>query len=112
MKAPVLNRRMVLEARTRTADGAGGHVQGWTPLGTLWAALDGRTGRGARGEAAALGLARFRITVRGAAHGAPRRPVAGQRLVEGARVFSIRAVTEADAAGRYLICHAEEERVT
>jgi head-tail adaptor len=46
--------------------------------------------------------------VRGAPVGAPSRPVAGQRFREGARIYPILAVAEADPEGRYLVCHAEE----
>ena len=37
MKAPHLNRALVLEGVLRTADGAGGFTEAWTALGTLWA---------------------------------------------------------------------------
>ena len=39
MSAPRLNRKLVLEAPTRVADGAGGYT-------VTWAALGGRLGRG------------------------------------------------------------------
>ena len=39
----------------------------------------------------------------------PSRPKAGQRLVEGTRLFLIQAVTERDPDGRYLTCFAREE---
>lgn len=104
-----LTRKLVLEAPERTEDGAGGFVESWVALGTLWAAVDMRSGREARGEVAALSRAAFRITVRAAPVGAPSRPVAGQRFREGDRVFLVRAVGEADGDARYLMCFAEEE---
>ena len=36
------------------------------------------------------------------------RPIAGQRFREGARIYPIIAVAEADPEGRYLVCYAEE----
>ena len=51
----------------------------------------------------------YRITVRGATQGSPRRPLPEQRLREGSRVFNILAVTERDPQGHYLVCFAREE---
>ena len=39
------------------------------------------------------------------------RPVPGQRLRDGARIFAIRAVAERDGDGRYLTCFTQEEVV-
>jgi len=104
-----LNRKLVLEAAERAPDGAGGWEESWTVLGTLWADIRARTGRDAGGEAANLSRTGYRITVRAAPHGADSRPRPGQRFRDGARIFAIEAVAEADAAGRYLTCFAEEE---
>lgn len=108
MTAPRLTRALVLEAPVRVPDGAGGYAAGWEARGTLWAEVVPASG----GRGAAEGLApqrvRHRITVRAAPPGAASRPVAGQRLREGARVFAITGVTERDAEGRYLLCFAEE----
>ncbi|GAB4283452.1 MAG: head-tail adaptor protein [Roseovarius sp.] len=110
MRAPVrLNRRLVLETAQRVPDGAGGFVEGWVALGELWADIRPRTGRLHAGEAGALSTTGYRIVVRAAPHGAPSRPQPGQRLRQGARVFAITAVAEADGQGRYLTCFAEEE---
>lgn len=110
--APVtLNRRLVLEAPVPVPDGAGGSGTQWVAQGTLWARLEPRTGGETAGAAAALSRARYRIVVRAAPAGAPSRPVPGQRLRDGARIFAITAVTEHDARARYLACLAEEEVV-
>lgn len=109
MKAPVLNRRLVLEARGQVGDGAGGYVDGWTALGTLWGEVSLRSGRGASGADLALGRMSYRIRVRAAPVGAPDRPQPGQRFRDGARLFLIRAVSEEDTSGRFLRCYAEEE---
>jgi len=111
MARPVLNRPLVLEVPERVADGAGGFTQGWAVRGTLWAALDVRTGRDAAGEGLRLGRAGYRITVRAAPHGAPSRPEPGERLRDGARLFHILSVTESDAGPGYLTLWAEEEVV-
>ncbi|MDF0600941.1 head-tail adaptor protein [Psychromarinibacter sp. C21-152] len=110
-RRPDLSRRLVLEEAVRTPDGAGGYTTVWTPLGELWAEVDGRRGRA--DEAGALSLAKvvYRITVRGAPVGSPRRPVAGQRLRDGNRRFAVMAVTEYDMRARYLMCFAREDEV-
>ncbi|QYK39922.1 MAG: head-tail adaptor protein [Paracoccaceae bacterium] len=109
MRPPRLNRALDLEGEAVSADGAGGFVRTWLPIGRLWGAIVPGTGREAAGVEVALSSQSFRVWVRGTPVGAPSRPVAGQRLRAGGRVFSILAVTEADAEGRYLVCTAREE---
>lgn len=109
MKAPMLNRRLVLEARSDLPDGAGGQAQGWVPIGTLWAEVAPRSGREARTTGAPVSRATHRITLRAAPIGSQRRPQPQQRFVEGSRIYHITAVREADAFGTYLLCDATEE---
>lgn len=109
-RAPIsLTRRLVLEAPRRVPDGAGGYAENWTERGALWGMIRPGTGRQVAGEAGALSRVPVEIVVRAAPPGAPSRPVPGQRLREGMRLFAVLAVTEEDAAGRYLTCFAEEE---
>ena len=109
MRAPHLNRKLVLEEAQRVADGAGGFALTWVAMGALWAAVDAGTGRERAGEFATLSQVTYHITVRGAPQGAPSRPKPEQRFRDGARIFRITAVTEADEDGRYLVCYAQEE---
>lgn len=111
MKAPHLNRLLVLEAPTRAGDGAGGYVEGWAELGSLWAQVTARTGRETALSGAPVSRVSYRIVVRGAPEGSPERPRPQQRFREGARIFAIQAVAEYDAQGRYLTCFADEEEV-
>ncbi len=111
MRAPLLDRQMTLEAPQRLADGAGGYQTTWTVLGTLWARVQSGRGRESRSQSAPISRVPYTITVRGAPQGSDRRPVAGQRLRDGARIFVVLAVTEADPNGRYLTVSAEEETV-
>lgn len=108
MKPPLLNRQLTLETPARLADGAGGFSESWQSLGTLWGAVQLRSGR----EASGLSHSRFKITLRAAPEGHSMRPRADQRLVEGPRRYRIDAVHEADPQGRYLTCFAHEEVVT
>ncbi len=111
MRAPVLNRKLVLEAPVLTPDGAGGYQTTWSPIGTVWAEMRPGAGRAAGAVAAPLSRVPMRIIVRAAPQGAAARPLPGQRLRDDARLFAILAVTEADRSGRYLTLHAEEETV-
>ncbi|MBA3910616.1 MAG: phage tail protein [Rhodobacter sp.] len=112
MKAPHLNRGVVLEGVVRTPDGAGGYTEVWMTLGTLWAEFRPGSGGDVPGEEQILSAVPYRITVRGAPSGSASRPRAGQRFREGDRLFPILAVTEADPAGRFLTCFAREEMAT
>lgn len=111
MTVPRLCRRLRLQEAKRVSDGAGGFRETWDVLGTLWAEVVPGQGREVGGEDAAGAQVPYRITLRGAAIGAARRPKPGQRLCETGRVFHILAVTERDARGRYLTCFAREEVV-
>ncbi|PTX04746.1 head-tail adaptor protein [Pararhodobacter aggregans] len=102
-------RPMALEEALATPDGAGGYTTTWSALGTLWCELRAGAGSERRGLIAPEGRMLFRIFLRAAPQGSPQRPRPGQRLTEGARIFTILAVSEADAAGAWLVCHAREE---
>ncbi|MEO1274839.1 MAG: head-tail adaptor protein [Pseudomonadota bacterium] len=103
-----LSRKLVLEERSRTADGMGGADVAWVTVGTLWGQLVARSGGEGFSNAEEASRQAWRITVRGAPKGAPSRPRADQRFREGTRIFNILSVAEADPEGRYLICNAEE----
>jgi head-tail adaptor len=109
MRTPRLNRRLTLEEPLRTPDDAGGHATAWTELGALWAGIDPAAPRLQTIPAAQGATAPLRITVRSAPPGAPSRPRPGQRFREGARIYGITAVQEADPTGRFLLCLAQEE---
>ncbi len=112
MKSPCLNRSLMLEAPLRVADGAGGFVDDWQPLGVLWAEVKAGSGREVGAPATTVSRVPYRITVRAASYGGPSRPVAGQRFRDGARIFRINAVAEKDANARFLVCFTEEEVVS
>lgn len=109
MRLPRLNRRLTLESPAREADGAGGYVERWMPLGVLWAELTARTGRETVATGAAVSAVPYTVVVRGAPVGHPERPVPEQRFRDGSRLFHIRSVAERDPEGRYLVCMADEE---
>ena len=109
MRLPRLTHAVLLETPERVTDGAGGFVQSWRVLGTLWAEINPRGGRETAQEGMRVSRVSHLVVVRGAPIGAPDRPKPEQRFRMGARVFVIRAVKERDPDGRYLICHVDEE---
>lgn len=109
MKEPILNRKLVLEAPQRIADGAGGFTTTWVVLGALWAEIKAGTGRERAIEGVTASMIPWKITVRAARVGAPSRPKPEQRLRAGDRVFRILAVAETDPDARFLTCFAHEE---
>lgn len=109
MRAPALTRALLLESPVTVPDGAGGFVTTWQALGTLWAEVRAGSGRERLAAFGPQGEVRLRITVRAARPDTPQRPRPDQRFREGARIFRILAVAEADPQGRYLICTAQEE---
>ena len=104
-----LTRELVLEAQAQASDGAGGFSESWVTLGTLWADVAPGNGREVAGVEVNYASVPLRITVRSAPVGSPERPMAGQRFVEGTRIYPIEAVSERDVDGLYLICFAREE---
>lgn len=106
-----LSRRLVLEDRQKTPDGAGGWTQSWVALGTLWAKIETGSGRRESREQADQSAHKVKITLRNAPYGTNARPKPGQRLVEGQKIFVIDAVAETDPQGLYLICWARRESI-
>ncbi len=111
-RAVHLRRKLVLEGAVRQDDGAGGFSESWVPQGTLWADMRPGYGRARDGAGARLSLNRWRVICRAAPAGAASRPVAGQRFVEGTRIYRIEAVSAWDDAGIYLQCFCREEVAT
>lgn len=103
-----LNRKLELEALSRTDDGAGGFSGTWAPLGTHWGAVAPAAGRLETGEGGARARMSYRITIRAVPPASPSRPRPGQRFRDGDRVFAIQAVGD-DRDARYLVCLADEE---
>ncbi|MCP3969413.1 MAG: head-tail adaptor protein [Rhodobacteraceae bacterium] len=106
-----LNRKLKLMVPYRTRDDSGGYETTWTMLGEIWASVEAGTGRDAELAGLSISTIPYKITVRAAPFGAPSRPVPGQQMRDGERIFQILAVTEAVAMGCYITCFAREEEV-
>ena len=110
MSVPRLNVPLELEGSVRQDDGMGGYRTVWQRIGTLWAEMKAGMGQERGAEVGPESVVSWRITVRGARVGDPRRPAAGQRLRMGQRLFAIEAVAERDGQGLWLTCFAREEK--
>lgn len=104
--------RLALEAPVRAPDGLGGFGTVWQHLGWLYAQMDARSGRETGTGVGPVSVVQWRITLRAAAVGDPRRPRPGQRFRMGTRLFLIGAVAEGDARGLTLDVFAREEDLT
>ncbi len=111
MSAPAirLNRKLVLEEARRAPDGAGGLIETWVALGTLWASVQAGAGRERGSQLVTVSNVSYRIVVRAEPEGSSGRPKPDQRFREGGRIYRILAVSEHDQAGHFLVCHAREE---
>ena len=96
-----LDRRLVLEAPTETADGAGGVVRMYQSLATLWASVEPVAARGELVAAQLGATVTHRIVVRYRTDITTR-----HRLRDGARLFRIVAIRE--RGKRFLEIQAEE----
>lgn len=104
MGASALRARLTLETPISSADGGGGTATSWAPIGTHYAAIEATRGVETLAGSAQAQRVTHRVTVRHAPMGGAARPRADQRFRSGARTLSIRAVFEADAGGRRLVC--------
>lgn len=104
-----LSRRLALEGAQRLDDGAGGYSESWTSLGSHWTEIVPLSGRNSEHPGGSLAQQRYRISLRATPPGSQSRPKPGQRFTDGARIFHIETVTEADEQGRYLACRCTEE---
>jgi SPP1 family predicted phage head-tail adaptor len=106
MKAPLiadLNMRLALEAPVDAQDSIGGLVRTWSVVDTVWACV--RPLSSAQREAAdgAQYLVTHAVTLRW------RADVTGaMRLREGARIFEILSVADAEGDRRRLVCRCRE----
>lgn len=108
MDAPKLTHQFTLEDPVRTDDGGGGVVITWTALGTLWGALDTRSGSEDFAGNRPTARVTHRVIIRSSPVGSPQRPSPEQRLRRGDRIFAIRAVADYEEMASHLRLDVEE----
>jgi len=98
-----LRRRVVLEEPLRVSDGGGGADIAWSPVATLWAAIEPLSGHERPRYERLEARVSHKITLRFRAGLNPE-----MRLRLNTRIFNIRAVLNAEEKDRWLICLCEE----
>ena len=106
---PNLSRLLILEAPQKTPDGGGGFEITGAEVGKLWAQVRSGTGRAGAGEASPVTRMDLRITCRAAPIGNAARPTAGQRFIEGTRIYAIQGVSDDSPSPNYITVFALEE---
>ena len=105
--APIakLRHRLTLEAPEDEADGMGGVVRLWSPLGQVWAAIEPVAPNEAVAADKRVGALTHRIVLR-------HRDglTLNHRFRLGLRVFILRALRDREEDGRFLECLVSEER--
>ena len=109
---PKLNRRLILEERVQSPDGAGGFAESWNSLGTVWAEVKAGIGREKNTAGAVLSTVPYRIVLRASPVGSASRPRPDMRFRDGVRLYRILAVADREGSGLYLECFTKEEAVT
>jgi SPP1 family predicted phage head-tail adaptor len=99
-----LDRRLVLEAPSDTADGAGGAVTGWASVAEIWANVAPSTGSERFLSDALRVQVSHRITIRNRADITP-----AMRLRDGARIFRISAILDRARRNRLVLLCLEEQ---
>lgn len=98
-----LRTRLVLQGPVDTPDDTGAFSRSWTAVATLWANVVPVVAR-QQFPADAIEVAiSHHVTIRGRAD-----VVNGMRFLLGDRALLIRAVTDPEMRGRYLLCRCEE----
>lgn len=98
-----LRERLVLEAPTEAADGAGGVTRSFTAQATLWAAVVPVSARASFDADAPGADITHHVTIRSGVEITTR-----HRLRVGARLFDIVSVRAADPQGRFVLIEARE----
>ena len=106
MSAPAvgaLRTRLVVQAPVDTPDDTGAFTRTWTNVATLWANVVPVTAKQQYPADAIEVAISHHVTIRYRAD-----VVNGMRFLLGNRALLIRAVTDTEMRGRYLLCRCEE----
>lgn len=100
-----MRHRLMIEAPDDEADGAGGFVRVWNPLGQVWAAIEPLSASAAVVADRRIGALTHRVLLR-----LRRDLTLNHRFRLGERIFTIRALRDREEDGRFLECLVAEER--
>lgn len=99
-----LRTELALEQMSPVPDGAGGFVESWTDIATLFARLEPVAARDRFGADQTLEEVTHRVTMRHRTD-----VVSGMRLTWGTRRFLVLTVHDPDETGRYLVLRTRED---
>lgn len=99
-----LRHRVEIQQAAIVGDGAGGHVENWSTMATVFAAIEPLRASDRFGADQRLESVTHRVTIR--ARGDVE---SGMRLARDGRVLDIRTVHDPDETGRYLTLGVEEQ---
>lgn len=99
-----LRSELVLEVSSSVDDGAGGRIESWGEVATLFAHIEPVEARSVFGGGQTLETTTHRVTLR--FHDGVE---SGMRLRKQDRVFDILTVHDPDETGRYLVCRVREK---
>ena len=108
MTVPRLSSRLLLEELVASPDGAGGETEAWVAVATHHVALIAQGAAEGENGRRRYGATSYKATLRYAPHGDVNRPRPDQRLRDGARIFNILGVADADDRRQWLACWLEE----
>lgn len=98
-----LTARLQLERLVETADGQGGAMVSFEPVGLVWARVEPLSESREERAGAEIVTVTHRIWLRFRSGVS-----SGMRLRQGERIFAIRSLRDPDETGRYLVCLCEE----
>lgn len=95
---------LLLEAATLTSDGAGGHVESWKEVASIFARVEPVSAASRFGADQTLETVTHRMTLR------YRQNIeSGMRFRWRSRIFAILTIHDPDETQRYLVCQTREE---
>lgn len=104
MRIGDLDKRVIIQAVSRTSDGAGGSTVTWTDAATTWASIEPVSGHEPYVAQALRGRVTHKVRMRHRPGVTP-----ANRLLHGTRVFNVQAALDDREEGRFLLLLCEEE---
>jgi SPP1 family predicted phage head-tail adaptor len=95
---------LALEAVALADDGAGGHVESWNEVATVFAQVEPVRADGRFGADQTIETVTHRVTLRFRGDVG-----SGMRFAKGTRRFAVLTVHDPDETGRYLVCRTREQ---
>jgi len=96
IRAGLLRHSVTIRMPTRTDDGHGGFINGWSSLGTFAAMVEGIDGKEVMLASALQGVSSFRVTTRWYAALVSADVTSWQFVLESGRILNVRSCSDPD----------------